>query len=552
MLVYGDRSRTADPQERLDALAATARAADAHPPGRARQDRLTAAFIDAGMLAQGLADAEFRARGFDDGSAVQDAAMAVLLALARRLCGEEGPVEAALASLAALPLPGPVELKTPEGYAFYSVYPQAYFAAAAAFDWPEPPLVIGLRSIGTGLAAMVALASQAGDVITLRPTGPPFGREVKVSDVLKARLAAHTGPFAIVDEGPGLSGSSFGAVADLLESLGVTAERMLFLASHAGDPGREAAARHRARWAAARRLFVAFEDLHRDDPVAGWFTDLIGEVEAVDDISGGAWREGRPDHPPVNAAQERRKFRLYTTSGVWLAKFAGLGALGVAKLGRARALHAAGFTPEPLALRGGFLLERWETAPPLQLETLDRPALIAHLGRYLGFRAASFPADDEEAASLDDLRLMTRTNIAQLTGRRPNLDLPASAGRRVHIDARLHRWEWLQRPDGAFLKTDALDHSSGHDLVGSQDIAWDVAGGAIEFGLSPDEGWALAAGVSEAAGRPVDPALIAFFEVCYLAFQAGAWAMAGETTQSDRYLAALQVTAARRRKSWWS
>jgi hypothetical protein len=322
---------------------------------------------------------------------------------------------------------------------------------------------------------------------------------------------------------------------------------MVFLPSHAGDPGRETDPRHRVRWATARRLFTAFEDLQHDDP-AGWFTDLIGPIETVEDLSGGAWRDGRPDRPPVNAAQERRKLRLATASGVWLAKFAGLGQIGAAKLARARALHAAGFTPEPLALGGGFLLERWEAGAPLRLEARERPALIAHLGRYLGFRAASFPAGDEDGASLDDLRRMALTNIAELTGRVPDLQIPASAGRRVHVDGRLQPWEWLRRPDGALLKTDALDHSCGHDLVGCQDIAWDVAGAVVEFGLSPDERQALAASVD----RPVDPALIDLFQVCYPAFQAAAWAMAGETTQRDRYLAALQVTAARRRKSSWS
>jgi hypothetical protein len=528
MLVYGDRSRSADPRERLDALSSTL-------GGRLDGDGLTSAFIDAGMLAQGLADAEFEACGFDDGSPTQDAAMALLLALARGVSAD-----AELRALVALPLPERVALKTPEGYAFYAVYPQAYFAAAAGYAWPEPPLVIGLRSIGTGLAAMVAIASRAREVITVRPTGHPFRREVKVSNGLKARLAAHTGPFAIVDEGPGLSGSSFGAVADLLESLGVSAERLVFLPSHAGDLGPEAKPSHGARWATARRLFTAFEDVQRDDPLAGWFADLIGPATAVEDLSGGAWRDGRPDQPPVNAREERRKLRLTTASGAWLAKFAGLGAVGAAKLARAHALHAAGFTPEPVALRGGFLLERWEADAPLRREGLDRPALIAHLGRYLAFRAASFPADDEEGASLDDLGRMARTNLEELTGHSPDLCVPNSAGRRVHIDGRLQPSEWLHWPDGSLLKTDALDHSCGHDLVGCQDIAWDLAGAAVEFGLSDAERRTLAAGV----GRPVDPALIDFFDVCYPAFQAAAWAMAGETAQRDRYLAALAKSPA--------
>ena len=60
--------------------------------------------------------------------------------------------------------------------------------------------------------------------------------------------------------------------------------------------------------------------------------------------------------PPVIAFQERRKFRLTTDSGVYLARFAGLGGIGEAKLARARALAAASFAPAPIALRRGFLL----------------------------------------------------------------------------------------------------------------------------------------------------------------------------------------------------
>ena len=53
--------------------------------------------------------------------------------------------------------------------------------------------------------------------------------------------------------------------------------------------------------------------------------------------------------------------------------------------------------------------------------------------------------------------------------------------RPVEIDGRLHAWSYLRR-DGHLLKTDALDHHAGHDLVGCQDIAWDIVGAKIELG----------------------------------------------------------------------
>ena len=100
--------------------------------------------------------------------------------------------------------------------------------------------------------------------------------------------------------------------------------------------------------------------------------------------------------------------------------------------------------------------------------------------------------------------------------------------RRMETDSRLHMWEWLQRDDGRLLKTDALDHHAAHDLVGCQDVAWDVAGARVELDLSPTEMQDLCAGIEHETGRAVDPGLIAFSLPCYLAFQTGYYALAAD------------------------
>lgn len=51
----------------------------------------------------------------------------------------------------------------------------------------------------------------------------------------------------------------------------------------------------------------------------------------------------------------------------------------------------------------------------------------------------------------------------------------------------MHPWEWIALPNGDVLKCDAVDHSSAHDGVGVQDIAWDIAGAAVEHELTGDE-----------------------------------------------------------------
>ncbi|MDP8917228.1 MAG: hypothetical protein M3M95_08520, partial [Pseudomonadota bacterium] len=164
MLVYGDQNRRVRPAD----LLAEARA------DLARGERLSA-LIGLGQLAQGLADLEFAERGADARSPAQTAVMGALTALARSLypahsrdsgnpgrsssSSEEAWV-AALAGLSDEPgvwRPTEIEVRIPEGFAFYALHPDLYAAAARRLppgDWR----VIGLRSIGTSLAAVAAAA----------------------------------------------------------------------------------------------------------------------------------------------------------------------------------------------------------------------------------------------------------------------------------------------------------------------------------------------------------------------------------------------------------
>ncbi|HYG25810.1 MAG TPA: hypothetical protein VD906_02785 [Caulobacteraceae bacterium] len=501
MLVYGDRPRTRDPREALAAIQARLSGLEQVSPGIERHARLVAALIEAGQLAQGLADAEFDARGGDAPSPPQDAAMALVMQLARAVAASwtsdytalPPDLSAEIAALAAQPLPPRVTLKTPEGYAFYAVYPEAYLEAA--WELPEPPQVIGLRSIGTSLAAMVAVGAGAAPPMTLRPAGHPFARELKLLEPIPDAAA-----YAVVDEGPGLSGSSFGAVADALEG-----RRITFFPSHDGDLGPHASEAHRARWATATRLSKTFDELI-PPRLPGWFADLLGEAP-LEDLGGG-------------------KYRL----GDWRLKFSGLGAIGEGKLARARALHAAGFTAEPLALRHGFLAERWHE----HTEPTDRAALLDTLARYLAFRASAFPATPEDGAALDALREMALHNAAEAGLR---IHVPAYDGpvRPVRTDNRLHARKWMQLPGGRILKADALDHDDAHDLIGCQDITWDAAGAQVELALTPNETAALTAAIG------ADPALVAFCRPCYAAFQLGAATLQGHTGEISRYRAALNA-----------
>lgn len=549
MLVFGDRSRQVVPGQQLAALAGLLRRSASR--GRERHDQLVRALLEAGELAQGLADAEFASRGCDDDTPLQATALAFVVAIARKVeaswssgFASEGP-EAwdELAALAAAAPAEPVRCKLAEGHAHYAVYPEAYMAAGAELRG-APTLVIGLRSIGVTLAAAAAAGSRAPKVVTLRPYGPPSQRRLAVSPRLAQALAEHAGLFAVADEGPGLSGSSFGAVGDLLAGLGIGGERIVYLPSHAGAPGPAAQARHRDRWRGARRLVRQLEDIAPPSALAGWFDDLTGGVERVEDLSHGGWRAALPaaERPPIWAASERRKFRLTAASGTYLARFAGLGRLGAAKLERARALHAAGFAAEPLALTHGFLLERWIDGTPLQGDDAAPP----RLGEYLNFRRRRLPAAAVDGDG-EVLRTMARVNaeesgggaLADLVARRlDRLARLETTPEPVQVDGRLHRWEWVRVRDGSLRKTDALDHCCGHDLIGCQDVGWDLAGAVVEFGLDPAAARELE---RQALGRP-DPLRTQLYCGLYCAFQTGLWSMAEQgAVGPDRARAAAQA-----------
>lgn len=554
-------------------------AAAAGRAGIERHGLLAAALIESGELAQGILDRAFEARGGVDSlpDPLEAAALDLACALARRVAaswdsafrdgGDPAPAETALARLQALAGPDELLIRSPEGFAHYAVYPESYLEAARRCPGAEPPCTIGIRSIGTTLAAMASAAGpNPGPVLTLRPTGHPYRREISLTEGLRARLSdlAGTHRVLLADEGPGRSGSSLAAAGRALAGLGLPESRLELLPSHAGEPGPEADPDIRSFWTRTPRRLVTFEELlldpqQRAGRLQSWCADLLGQpLGPLVDVSGGGWRDHRApfaDRPPVHPWQERRKFLLRTESGTWLLRFAGLGRIGLGKLDMARRLHRAGFVPEPAGWRHGFLVERWHGEAGAPDLAADRDGTLRHLARYLGFRAAAFPLPPGRGASVETLFRMLTHNIAESFGDgparslqrwRPRLDRLEARRRPVAIDGRLHIWEWLGTDHG-LLKADAVDHHAGHDLVGAQDIGWDVAGAAVEFDLSDGEIEALSGAVEIAGGVTIDPELVDFLQLAYPAFQLGFYAMAAQGVADGPDRAALLGAAQRYR-----
>ncbi len=410
--------------------------------------------------------------------------------------------------------------------------------------------MVGIRSVGTTLAAIAAAVLGAGPPESIRPIGHPFLRRVEAHPAIRARLLAAGGTVVVVDEGPGLSGSSFGAVADWLEAGGLPREHIAFLPGHGGDLGPMASLPHRERWQTARRPVVGPDEiLSGPDSAHGglssWIATVTGPLRSPPvPIGGGAWRAlgafPAARWPASFRMQERLKFLADAPAGPVLAKFTGLGLAGPAKLAMAEALGGAGWTVRPLGLVNGFLLEPWLGAtpwsdPPPVRAAEGEDTLVSRLYAYIAFRARRFARG--QGAGIADLLAMARHNLAEAGLPAAELVDPWMARadtlqalvRPIAVDGRLHRHEWIADLEGRWLKTDALDHHAAHDLVGCQDAAWDVAGAAVEFGLDADAAENLRARVEHAAGNPVARPLVGALRLAYTAFQLGRSTLAAET-----------------------
>lgn len=513
MLFYGDAEQQVAPAAILSELR---RDDGRHLSHDALRDR----FVILSGLAQGVADSDYRTCGADRSRAAEDQLLDALMAIGsvllrswdRDFAGGNAPPLPELAGM-----PEQVIVREAEGYAHYALYPEAYGLAARQLRLDASPFVIGLRSIGSGLAAMAAAALGAPRPVTLRPCGDAFNRSLAIDDELQRRMLESERHFVIVDEGPGLSGSSFGCVADWLEERGVPRNRIAFLPGHAGDLGPEASPAHRERWAATQRPVV------QPDRLRTWVQDVVGDIDDWKDLSGGAWRPlwsaSEDAWPAVVPAWERTKFLVKAGETAWMVRFAGLGSAGAVKLKLARRLEESGFGPEVAGLTHGWLVQRWHYDAQPTRPTADE------VMRYLVLRG-SLPA--QRGASLVELLAMVRRNVPELARWNPPVEQLQALSTPVAIDGRMQAHEWLRLPDGRLLKADALDHHRGHDLVGPQDITWDRVGAEVELGIAfPDS----------------KPGLTNFLRVAYCAFQVGAHSLGqsmSPASEAPRHEAAIR------------
>lgn len=524
MIVYGDQHTHEPLRVALARLRELASADDA-----------ATLAIECGKLAQSLLDLELDALGEDE---LTPRSLACTRLCRAAAAGDLDALHDSLRELSELPGELRCTMREPEGYAHYALYPELYVRAARELTLHGEVQVIGIRSIGSSLAAFVAVALGTPRLPwTVRPGGHPFARELTVgerlsTELLRDRKRTH---YVVVDEGPGMSGSSFLSVARFLLAHGVSERQIALLPSHMGEPGQESAPEARALYRSLQRKVVSFDDAFATRDIAGWFHDLTGTLrEPPRDLAGGRWRAislpAGCAPPACNVRDEKRKY-LLRGERPYLMKYLGLGARAATLVERQRALAAERFVPEPVALRRGFMLMPWlEGAVPLSCADHSRAQLVSELGRYLSFLARHFPRPSEAGARPAELYRMLTHNAAELMGAERGAPLARYESelakleqlhRPVASDNKLDAHEWLVLPDGGLRKCDAEAHHVAHDCIGAQDPAWDIAGACIELALSADECETVLRALRDQAGLAFSAEKLAFYQLAYVAFRAG-------------------------------
>src|SRR3982751_6861261 len=216
-------------------------------------DEVLSSFIDLGELEAGIVDSQFPRTDSVNSltTAFRAAALQMghgLIASWRGECQErDRRIESTWQQLATVDprqLPHRISMRVSEGYAYYALRPETYVVAAERWvqdAQPRAAVCIGIRSIGCSLSAAVAAAAERARVrvttCTVRPRGHPFDRRIAVDDRLATvfRRADTDTFFLVVDEGPGLSGSSFASVVRRLREHGIAADRIIVFPSSTRD-----------------------------------------------------------------------------------------------------------------------------------------------------------------------------------------------------------------------------------------------------------------------------------------------------------------------------
>ena len=548
MIVYGDPEFSASARNIILALQGSSRALQ-------DIDRVRALLIQCGQFEQAIADYQSSAGEFRairaEAESLTDAAADFFLSFL--VCGKESwddrelrrHLETLLARLA-LTADVSLKLKVPEGYEFYSLYPEQYVDAARR--WAEHHtnhssiVVVGLRSIGTSLSAVVAAAlrTTGREVrrMTIRPTGHAFDRCAGFGVRFSSDVVA-----LVVDEGPGISGSSMASVAEALMIAGVSRKNMVFFPGNPNEPGPAASDNVRAWWSGTTRIFTPLAHLawhgrnlqslllERTAAICGTSAPL-----EIIDLSAGMWRNvvysNETEWPAVCVGFERQKFLCRTKSGfavLW--KFAGHGSFlrppeGVQSLSADQTQLVLGFC-------NGFVALPWLDGKPLARADFS-PQLLIQMAQHIIDFAGPRLAASEAKPAIDRIADMLICNSKEALGdeargvlenlREPALELEVLP---TYGDGHLAPHEWIRTRSGKTVKTDNFGHDVDHTVIGRQPILWDIAGLMMEWSLDSTNRDLLITAMSQ-RGIEVKLEGLRFYCAAYAAFRMGQCVLCAE------------------------
>jgi hypothetical protein len=412
--------------------------------------------------------------------------------------------------------PERMSISVPEGFAYYGLHPLTYSEAVGSMQGlGARVVVVGIRSIGTTLSAVAAAQVRKSGRrvrrLTVRPEGHPYNRRVILaadqSWVSRGGLEQDA-DYVVVDEGPGLSGSSFLSVAEALVRQGVARENITLLCGHepifanfcCEDGLRRA---EQFRWIAVP---------HSDRKPAG--ADI--------DVGSGEWRRrllGDEAKWPASWTNfERAKYLSTNDKEPRLFKFHGLGHFGDAARERETCVAESGFGPQPRQEAHGFVSYPWLNGRPMSRQDLNE-CVLERMADYCAFRQRSFGAT---VGNLDALQQMAGHNLDQFeldTAAKLRLERPVIA------DGCMQPHEWLLSAEGRMLKTDSGSHGDDHFFPGATDIAWDLAGAMVEWQMDGGQRAALVSRYERQSGDQVSTR-IGDYMIAYAVFRRAYCSMA--------------------------
>jgi hypothetical protein len=403
---------------------------------------------------------------------------------------------------------GQVSVSTPEGFAYYVLHPLDYADVISRVEFVgSRALVVGLRTIGTTLSAVVAAQLKRAGVVserfTVRPAGHPYERVCTFTSTQCESIAGaqvQGAQFVVCDEGPGRSGSSLLSVAEALEREGVPAARVVMICSHQPDVDGLCTPNAARRWLRFRSIA----------------TGMAGRLPAGANVyaGGGEWR-GRllsreSDWPPAWPQMERLKYLSDDSHTVFT--FEGYGPYGAEVRQRNQRLSDSQFGAEYLGHETGFgkhHLGNGSLVRPIDLT----PQLVRHMARYCAWRAREFAAPNLDSAQLQDMAV---TNLLREFGNSP-AELLLHVERPTICDNRMAPHHWLIA-GGSWHKLDASIHGDDHFFPGLCDIAWDLAGVIVEWDLQAEARDVFLAEYRRASGDDTNPR-VHDYEIAYAMFR---------------------------------